>query len=459
VSKETFRDALFGWLTIVAKNASEASFRYSERQTWVKDGDAAHSSMRSETLLLAQWVEAYIDSMRKVPEWTEVVEEALTWHELAEHIATNCGCVGHYGTIYADLGLLLQSFLPPIRFNSESKQTGTGLSLLWFDTEFARFASFIECPSMAFRYTTVIAGLIVPDEMLPLTLGDDVVLERLSPDMTEMFGSFGMIRGPMFMGRPGPYENPNQPWLSLRWSRSFPKLKRTADNASHADFIGEDNNDTDNIRDAFLGALALTRFGVVFLGSTAQTQEDWSIGGFTFTLTNRTPDMRSTEGAMTLDFEDLLMARTLFEKLRALKKSDDKIGIATRRLAFAMENTRDEDRLLDGMIAAEAVLDTDTEIKYKFALRAAYLLEPTDEKERRAIFDDLTHAYNVRSKLSHGAKANPGDLKISGVKVTLAEFVKRIEDKIRRVVRSVVLSGNVPDWNELIIGKKSETTK
>jgi len=114
VSKETFRDALFGWLTIVAKNASEASFRYSERQTWVKDGDAAHSSMRSETLLLAQWVEAYIDSMRKVPEWTEVVEEALTWHELAEHIATNCGCVGHYGTIYADLGLLLQSFLPPI---------------------------------------------------------------------------------------------------------------------------------------------------------------------------------------------------------------------------------------------------------------------------------------------------------------------------------------------------------
>jgi hypothetical protein len=135
------------------------------------------------------------------------------------------------------------------------------------------------------------------------------------------------------------------------------------------------------------------------------------------------------------------------------------MGIATRCLAFAMENTRDEDRLLDGMIAAEAVLGTATEIKYQFALRAAYALEPNDEKERRAIFEDLTHAYNVRSKLSHGAKADPRDLKINGVKVSLAEFVSRIEDRIRQAVRNVVLSDNVPDWNDLIIGTKSETTK
>jgi len=169
--------------------------------------------------------------------------------------------------------------------------------------------------------------------------------------------------------------------------------------------------------------------------------------------------MRSTEGAMTLDFQDLLMARNLFEKLRALKKKDDKIGIATRRLAFAMENTRDEDRLLDGMIAAEAVLGTASEIKYQFALRAAYLLEPSDEQERRAVFEDLTHAYNVRSKLSHGAKADPRDLKINDVNVSLSEFVRRIEDRIRQAVRNVVLSESVPEWKDLIIGKKSETVK
>jgi hypothetical protein len=457
MSKETFRDTLLAWLNVVSKNASAPSFRHSERHTWVRD-DASHASFRGETLLVAHWSEAYIDEMRKREEWARVIEEALTWPDLAEHVANNCGCVGHYGTIYADLGLLLHSILPPAVFNSENEQTNIRVSG-WFDTEFTRFASFIESDLMRLRYTTVIAGLIVPEERLPFALSDDVVLEKLSPEMTEMFGSLGMIRGLMYMGRPGPYENPHQPWLSLRWSRSFPKVSRTDDNASDVDLPDEDKADTHNIRDAFLGALALTRFGVVFLGSTANIQEDWSIGGVSGTLTNRTPDMRSTEGAMTLDFQDLLMARNLFEKLRALKKKDDKIGIATRRLAFAMENTRDEDRLLDGMIAAEAVLGTASEIKYQFALRAAYLLEPSDEQERRAVFEDLTHAYNVRSKLSHGAKADPRDLKINDVNVSLSEFVRRIEDRIRQAVRNVVLSESVPEWKDLIIGKKSETVK
>jgi Apea-like HEPN len=109
------------------------------------------------------------------------------------------------------------------------------------------------------------------------------------------------------------------------------------------------------------------------------------------------------------------------------------------------------------MIAAEAVLGdptSKTELRYKFALRAAFALEPIDAKRRRGIFEDMKRAYDVRSAVVHGTVPKDKDLRIGGQTVTLPVFLRRTEDNIRAIVRGLVL-GNTrsDDWDDTIVGK------
>jgi len=58
-----------------------------------------------------------------------------------------------------------------------------------------------------------------------------------------------------------------------------------------------------------------------------------------------------------------------FEKMHQRYYARDAVALAVRRLTYATENRRLEDRLLDSMIAAEAILGdkrSKTEIRYKW---------------------------------------------------------------------------------------------
>ena len=111
---------------------------------------------------------------------------------------------------------------------------------------------------------------------------------------------------------------------------------------------------------------------------------------------------------------------------------------AIRRFGYAHERYRSEDKIIDLLIAAEALLLSDGsytgEVRYRLAHRAALFLAEADET-RRIIFKRMGVAYDLRSKVAHGgsySKKLPE--KSDGSIPTLDEFVWQIQEYIRLAI-------------------------
>lgn len=122
------------------------------------------------------------------------------------------------------------------------------------------------------------------------------------------------------------------------------------------------------------------------------------------------------------------------------KKSKAPLGIALSRFTDGYERTRLEDKLIDYMIALEALYlqrEGLGEFRYKMAHRAAVLL--SDEKEeRKKIFDMMKESYTLRSRIVHGGKYS-----LSPENVWLVEDILR--DSIRKFLETPK-----PRWLDLI---------
>jgi hypothetical protein len=138
---------------------------------------------------------------------------------------------------------------------------------------------------------------------------------------------------------------------------------------------------------------------------------------------------------------------------------------AIRRFGYSCERYRSEDKIIDVLIAAEALFLSGNkytgEIKYRLAQRSAFFLtEPGDS--RRAIFDRMKIAYDLRSTTAHGGaykKALPN--KSDGNAYTLDEFVWQIQDYVRLAILKAIHLASLPetplhivDWDDLILNKQ-----
>jgi hypothetical protein len=123
-----------------------------------------------------------------------------------------------------------------------------------------------------------------------------------------------------------------------------------------------------------------------------------------------------------------------FKKVR--QKRQNRIEIAIRRFNFGYERARPEDKLIDWMIAFEALFlgrGGRQELEYRLALRGSTLIgkEPND---REKIFNELKEAYRQRSNIVHGDSVKPL-IQIKNEKVQFNEFVNRIEEHLRSVIK------------------------
>ena len=80
--------------------------------------------------------------------------------------------------------------------------------------------------------------------------------------------------------------------------------------------------------------------------------------------------------------------------------------IATTRFSSSYDKRTLADRLIDLMIALEALLGSQTETTYKIALRFACLLHAPGEARKNA-FRSIKIIYGERSKIVHGDRLEP----------------------------------------------------
>jgi hypothetical protein len=129
----------------------------------------------------------------------------------------------------------------------------------------------------------------------------------------------------------------------------------------------------------------------------------------------------------------------LWKRMRIFKqevgsyRSGKYINIALKRFNSGIEEDDFEDKIIDFLIAFEALylLERD-ELTYKLSNRVAILLGKTDADadETRKL---MAKAYDLRSGIIHGKEVRP--IKIEGKIIERGDFLKRVEEYLRRSLR------------------------
>jgi hypothetical protein len=101
------------------------------------------------------------------------------------------------------------------------------------------------------------------------------------------------------------------------------------------------------------------------------------------------------------------------------------LSIALSRFNFAYERDKLEDKLIDFMVAFEALFFKEGEtgeFRHKLAVRVSRLLEQKYEK-RKTVVEKMNEFYDERSKVVHGEKADLKD-----------DFINSVEDHLRKSI-------------------------
>lgn len=146
------------------------------------------------------------------------------------------------------------------------------------------------------------------------------------------------------------------------------------------------------------------------------------------------------------------------EKLKGRKF----LGLAMRRIGYAHERHRIEDKLIDLLIAAEALFLNDSgsetyrgELQYRLAQRAGFFLGD-DPVTRKNIYQHMKDAYKLRSQVVHGGKMRPFKQE-DGRLIDLEIFVETTKVYLRLALHKMVNlvmksqpSAELVNWDELI---------
>ena len=124
------------------------------------------------------------------------------------------------------------------------------------------------------------------------------------------------------------------------------------------------------------------------------------------------------------------------------------IELAIRRFNLAHVRKELEDKLIDLMIALEALylLNTDQELGFKLAIRAAFILgkDKGKSEEKEKIYKFLKNAYKIRGGIVHGNKRLEEKIKLSdGEEISAQNFILQLEDHLRQsIIHFINLSMN-----------------
>lgn len=117
-------------------------------------------------------------------------------------------------------------------------------------------------------------------------------------------------------------------------------------------------------------------------------------------------------------------------------KESGPLDMACRRLADAETRNRPEDKIVDAVIAMEAVLlgaeDGHSDLVLKFCLNYALLFSPA---ERMHAYEEARAFYTMRSTIAHGSRLDPKNLKVKGEpSMTLHDAAMRVTVATRHVI-------------------------
>jgi hypothetical protein len=310
----------------------------------------------------------------------------------------------------------------------------------------------------SFTYTVVVPLPGLQSSQLPIRLDAHTVVDNMTEEE-----AIQSIRSGLFQPTGG-----DSPFIHLSSEAAF---RTTADIPK---LFGESGSEP-NLEDAtalYARFQSTMERGIVALRLTTNAQvvapgyimfsRDWPVrGGVYFSWLPSSPRRAAFAKAYEVDGESVSALTATWREIGSAGVGRHReLGIALRRFSDAGERERDDDSLIDLMIAAEALFlpDVRDELSFKLSLRAAFFIAEEMGRARIEVFRHMMRAYGARSRIVHGEVVK--DLTLAdGSRVPLEEFVRVTAEHLRaalrkgiRVASQAAGAGPLVDWDGLIVG-------
>ena len=221
--------------------------------------------------------------------------------------------------------------------------------------------------------------------------------------------------------------------------------------------------DQDQVLEDFLVAVPLTKDRVAFHAGGFAAAPHFEEGrilkfGTTGRGVGASNDLRFAvfdEGA-NLNAEELVRLGQVWSFIRQTNtgKFGKRVGNAARRMFYAETRTKQDDALVDIIVAAESLyLSENNELSYRTSLYAS-LWADGDARQRREVFDTFRGAYKLRSNIVHGSTA-AADM--------VAEAIQQVKPILRAAIRKALVHLSThkaaPDWDSMVFGDEGSDQK
>lgn len=308
-------------------------------------------------------------------------------------------------------------------------------------------------------YTAImpLRGLLI--EQSSVGLEEDLELDRLTPDEISACLEFGLLTTPVDrFGDTVMLDSSSRSGIRLRLSLE----KTVGDNPIGSGDSKQLHERIDATFEAVVQALRVMKRGDIAPTNRVMFADDWFVKRRSMSPAISPP--RDWPGQFSLLGAEHDGLRQLHDAIRhETIQNAGALRLALRRFSMAADRTTSEDKILDTMIAAEALflsdLDERAELGYRLSLRAAFLLGH-DAAERKRVRRFIRDAYGVRSKISHGQEVGVGKLP-DGTQVDLPTFADALHQMLRRalvrVIHHVRDTASMIDWDGLVMGSGEST--
>ena len=271
--------------------------------------------------------------------------------------------------------------------------------------------------------------MVAPD--LPLRLGKDLVIDRLTGDEVTRCRQAGLFR-PMLAQWHSSVIDDEQA-VGFRWTTSLEKRVLRGDeppqppeSADEGRFCDRPLPRLDLTLDDVLSALRLLKPGVVSAAGAASWADSPWVRGTSFHLRG---DSRHF-GEYELSKEEARDLQQLWGLLEKLEKGSP-LSFSIHRFNQAFERGLRVDRIVDLVISAESLFLGDIqdrgELSFRLALRAAkFIVDPKYCEQE--IYKRMKEAYDARSAIVHGRRTTDSKL----------PDINKLEDLVRLGLRKAL---------------------
>lgn len=424
-------------MEIKNENLHSAMRAYVEAAIEFVAGSAKQAASSGSEDLDFYWVHTrYSSDLTEVPQYESCFNELARDSEISKHLDQHIGSYargGHSPSIenmmnrVLDLGKREDSYeFDPDRFEQE---------YLLFEETF--YSEALLCEAIA-----PLQGVLL--DVPAMSLSHDTEISQLEEEEMKPYRA--------------PSSHWDKRWCAIRVKYELPKIIGNKDGEDRFPKIQKEraiedqaNDRIENVVNALrlMGKCDVYHSGIIHRTSKWLPIQDHSVA-------NRVLG----SGYITYSFgdRDAQLLKLLCEKLD-LPVVRDALDVAIRRFSDSCVRHRNEDKVIDLMIAAEALFlrgANEGEKSFRLALRAGQFL--AEGPAARKVFDRMRIAYHYRSVLVHGGKPS-FDRKLK--KLDLMKFAGEVGDDIQAAIFKALnllgtpeIGGSLGDeyWNRYLFG-------